>query len=262
MTSGLRSKPMTSWPAWRSRVAHVAAHLAQTDESDVHRFLPDDGRVLARRPGGMASRPAGPASARSGSCRRRCAVRLGLARAAPAGLLGWVNDSRAYGVPSAPRPSSRNCGLKAISISSPVSEASIASEAWASSPWPASMTTWPSVNRSRTGVLRSATRATRLTASISVAVSMTASVSDAGGEDRRRPSGTRRRAAATVVRRWPASKPIRPSPAPDRPSASSTRAASAERPRRLGQRAGRDERDARRRRWPRASSRARACASR
>ena len=40
-----------------------------------------------------------------------------------------MNDNRVKGVPTAPRPSSRNCGVKAISISGPVSVDSTASEA-------------------------------------------------------------------------------------------------------------------------------------
>ncbi len=60
-------------------------------------------------------------------------------------------------------PSSRYCGLKAICRSSPSKLASSVSRAWASSPAPASSMSWPVVKVSRTGVLRSATSATRLT---------------------------------------------------------------------------------------------------
>ena len=101
--------------------------------------------------------------------------------------------------------------MNAIWISGPLSVASTASEAWASSPVPASMATWPSVNFSSTGVLRSATSATRLTASSSAAVSMTASVSTEVGKIEvtlgYSPSSRR-----VVARRWPASKPMSPSP--------------------------------------------------
>ena len=110
--------------------------------------------------------------------------------------------------------------MNAISISGPVSTASTASDAWASSPAPASMATWPSLNRSRTGVLRSATRATRLTASTRSAVLMTDSVSEVVGKIEETlgysPSSSR-----VVVRRCPASKPTSPSPPAAVPSATS-----------------------------------------
>ena len=77
------------------------------------------------------------------------------------------------------------------------------------------------MNFSRTGVLRSATRATRLTASTSAAVSITASVSTLVGKIEvtlgYSPSSRR-----VVARRWPASKPIRPSPPAELPRAIST----------------------------------------
>ena len=95
-----------------------------------------------------------------------------------------------------------------------------ASDACASSPVPASSCSSPALNVSRTGVLRSATRDTRLTASTSD-----------GGVDRghgpRTPSGSSARylgnspsSSRVVVRRPPPSKPIRPSP--ELPAASAT----------------------------------------
>jgi len=103
-------------------------------------------------------------------------------------------------------------------MSAPVRLASIASLAWASSPWPASIVSCPSVNFSRTGLLRSATSATRLTASTNEAVASTAAVSVVVGKIEvtlgYSPSSSRE-----VVRRRPASNPIRPSPPPVRPSA-------------------------------------------
>jgi hypothetical protein len=105
--------------------------------------------------------------------------------------------------------------LNAIEMSSPVSCASSDSDAWASSPLPASNVTLPSVKDSRIGVLRSATRATRRTDSISAAVSTVARMGDSSGSSDRylgnSPSSRR-----DVVRRPAPSKPTRPSaPLPD-----------------------------------------------
>ena len=112
-------------------------------------------------------------------------------------------------------------GLKAISISGPVRVASTASDAWASSPVPASIATCPSLKRSRTGVLRSATSATRLTASTRSLVHTTDSVSELDGKIDATlgysPSSSR-----VVVCRWPASNPTRPSPPAAVPRATST----------------------------------------
>ena len=82
-----------------------------------------------------------------------------------AGLVGEVNEIRAVSESMAPMPSSRYCGLNAICRSSPSNAASRISTACASSDAPASSTSWPWLKASRTGVFRSATRATRLTAS-------------------------------------------------------------------------------------------------
>src|SRR6056297_2389617 len=128
-----------------------------------------------------------------------------------AGRVDWVKANCAFGESIAVRPSSRYPGLKAISMSSPVICASRASSAWASSPVPARKPTslWAKVNR--TGVFRSATRATRLTASTSAAVSTTAWVDDSFGNSERyfgnSPSSRRE-----VVRRRSPSKPISRSP--------------------------------------------------
>ncbi len=119
------------------------------------------------------------------------------------------------------RPSSRYVGLNAIEMSSPLSPASSASAACASSPLPASRMTSPPEKLSRTGVLRSATSATRLTASTSAAVSTVATLEDSVGSSERyfgnSPSSSR-----VVVRRPAPSKPIRPSPAPEWASATVT----------------------------------------
>src|SRR5258708_2849630 len=82
-----------------------------------------------------------------------------------AGLVGEVNEILAVSESIAPIPSSRYCGLKAICRSSPSKAASRISVAWASSDAPASSTSCPGLKARRTGVLRSATSATRLTAS-------------------------------------------------------------------------------------------------
>ena len=79
--------------------------------------------------------------------------------------MGEVNEIRAMSESIAPMPSSRYCGLKAICRSSPSNAASRTSTACASSEAPASSTSCPALNARRTGVLRSATSATRLTAS-------------------------------------------------------------------------------------------------
>ena len=119
-------------------LAHVAAHLAQTDQTQLH---VDDsswlcGAATTRCWHREATSPrhrrgqATPGSAQAREAHRHehvavrgvgLAVRLGLA-GEHRGPRGWVNESRLYGVPTAPRPSSRNCGLKAISMSGPVSD--------------------------------------------------------------------------------------------------------------------------------------------
>ena len=80
-------------------------------------------------------------------------------------VVGEANAIRAMSESIAPMPSSRYCGLKAICRSSPSNAASRTSTACASSDAPASSTSCPELKARRTGVLRSATRATRFTAS-------------------------------------------------------------------------------------------------
>ncbi len=96
-------------------------------------------------------------------------------------------------------------------MSSPSSSASRTSTAWASSPVPASRTSRPGVKDRRSGVLRSATRETRLTASTNSAFCTSATeLKDSGSSLRylgNSPSSSR-----VVVRRPPPSKPIMPSP--------------------------------------------------
>ena len=95
--------------------------------------------------------------------------------------------------------------------------ASTASVAIASSPDPASSTIWWSPNFICTAVLRSATRATRLTVSMSSALLTLAIVRCSAGKSERT-LGNSPSSSRVVVRRTPPrpvpSKPMRPSPAP------------------------------------------------
>ena len=125
------------------------------------------------------------------------------------------------------------------------SVASTTSVACASSPVPASSRTSPSLKASRTGVLRSATSATRFTASMNDAVSTAATRRDSAGSSARylgnSPSSSR-----VVVRRasaLPPSNPIRPSPEPLPDSATTTCVAVGQRAGGVGQGAGRDQGD-------------------
>ncbi len=95
--------------------------------------------------------------------------------------------------------------------------ASIDSEAWASSPEPASSVSTPSEKASCTAVLRSATSATRLTDSTSASLSTSALVRCSAG-NRLRTLGNSPSSSRVVVRRVPPaadpSKPMIPSPEP------------------------------------------------
>ena len=107
--------------------AHVAAHLAEADESDLHAILPPVLRaawVLPRcrlRPVARLRRRSGEQAARH----QQVAERRGRRRPAPAaplittGLEAWVKASSTTGWSMAPRPSSRNCGLNPVVMSSP-----------------------------------------------------------------------------------------------------------------------------------------------
>src|SRR3984957_11844031 len=99
--------------------------------------------------------------------------------------------------------------------------ASMPSSACASSPVPASSTSWPAENESRTAVLRSATRATRLTASANGAAESSATAFTClGSSDSYR--GKSPPSSRVVVRRPPPSNPIIPSPpAPSSPGSAS-----------------------------------------
>ena len=107
--------------------------------------------------------------------------------------------------------------MKPVVMSSPSIVASIDSEAWASSPEPASRVSTPSLNASWTAVLRSATSETRLTDSISAALSTIAMVRCSLG-NRLRTLGNSPSSSRVVVRRVPPaaapSKPMMPSPVP------------------------------------------------
>src|SRR6266568_3243480 len=143
------------------------------------------------------------------------------AGASTAGLRGSVRDSTATGPSSAARPSSRYPGLKATCIGSPSYPASIASLARASSLPPASTTRPSSPNDSRTGVVRSATSATRRTTSTSAATCSRACASWWSGS-RLRTFGKSPSSSRLVVRRGPPTNPIMPSPIPPRASATVT----------------------------------------
>ena len=85
-----------------------------------------------------------------------------------AGLVDVVNDSRTTGESDRAQPVEQELRVERDARSaSPSSERPSASEACASSPVPASSWSSPAPKDSRTGVLRSATSATRLTASTS-----------------------------------------------------------------------------------------------
>ena len=118
------------------------------------------------------------------------------------GLVLTVNASSTTASSMAVRPSRRYCGLKPVVMSSPLMVASIDSVAWASSPEPASRVRVPSLNASWTAVLRSATRATRLTDSISEALSTVAVVWCSLG-NRLRTLGNSPSSSRVVVRRVP-----------------------------------------------------------
>jgi hypothetical protein len=108
-------------------------------------------------------------------------------------------------------------------IASPSYAASIDSDACASSPAPASRTTWSASRLSRIGVLRAATSDTRLTASTSAVVLTSATEENSAGISERylgnSPSSSR-----VVVRRVPPEKPAMPSPWAPLPSAIATSA--------------------------------------
>ena len=112
---------------------HVAAHLAEADESDFHADPPMlVGRC--RRSGEQAARHQQVAE-------RRVVTVLPSSPIEPlitTGLEAWVKASSTTASSMAVRPSRRNCGLKPVVRSSPSMVASIDSEACASSPEPAS----------------------------------------------------------------------------------------------------------------------------
>ena len=128
-----------------------------------------------------------------------------------------MNASSTTASSMAVRPSSRNCGLKPVVRASPSISAWSDSEAWASSPDPASRVSWPSPNASCTAVLRSATSATRFTESTRSALSILAVVRCSPGK-RLRTLGNSPSSSRVVVRRTPPgptpSKPMMPSPVP------------------------------------------------
>ena len=107
--------------------------------------------------------------------------------------------------------------MKPVVMSSPSMVASIDSLAWASSPEPASRVSVPSLKASWTAVLRSATSATRLSDSMSEALSTVAVVWCSLG-NRLRTLGNSPSSRRVVVRRVPPgpepSKPMMPSPLP------------------------------------------------
>src|SRR5690606_31477129 len=122
------------------------------------------------------------------------------------GFGALVKEKRTKSVLKEFRPSDKNVGLKATTMSSPRRAATIASSACASSPVPASKVSWPSVKAMRTGVLRSATTDTRRTASISSLVRTVAWIGVSLGNSERI-FGYSPLISKEVVRRLELSKP-------------------------------------------------------
>src|SRR5690606_36101100 len=190
---------------------HVAAHLAEADHAEVHARLP---LLVARWV--VCGWPARVVQleVRTGMIRYLQSAAVPSSAGLPvmmAGLVEVVNCRWATSDSIALSPSSRKVELKAIWMSSPSRVALSSSTAWASSPVPASSTRRSLVKDSRSGVLRSATSETRLTASMNSFFWTSATeLKDSGRSFRylgNSPSRSR-----VVVRRPPPSKPIMPSP--------------------------------------------------
>ena len=182
--------------------AHVAAHLAEADQSELHGGAPrgglGSGEQAARHQAGSGSRRHQQVAER----RVRPGRRLAIEPLMTTGLEAWVKASSTTASSMRGQAVEQELRVEAGGDVLAVDGRLDRLEACASSPEPASRVSTPSLKASWTAVLRSATSATRLTDSISAALSTGAVVWCSCG-NRLRTLGNSPSSRRVVVRRTP-----------------------------------------------------------